>query len=46
MEHLQEQPAQHLAQVPDADAIRARLDNLVSVYPFNDYEYIIAIKHR
>ncbi len=42
MEHLQEQLDQLLSQVPDADAIRARLDNLVSVYPFNEYEYIIS----
>jgi hypothetical protein len=42
VEHLQEQLDQLLAQVPDADAIRARLDNLVSVYPFNEYEYIIS----
>jgi hypothetical protein len=42
VEHLQDQLNQLLAQVPDAEAIRARLDNLVSVYPFNEYEYIIS----
>ncbi|MDY0168105.1 MAG: hypothetical protein RBS80_16270, partial [Thermoguttaceae bacterium] len=42
MEHLQEQLDQLLNQVPDADAIRTRLENLVSVYPFNEYEYIIS----
>ncbi len=42
MEHLQEQLDQLLARVPDADAIRERLKNLVSVYPFNEYEYIIS----
>jgi len=42
VEHLQEQLDQLLAQVPDADAIRERLENLVSVYPFNEYEYIIS----
>jgi hypothetical protein len=42
VEHLQEQLDQLLAQDPDADAIRERLENLVSVYPFNDYEYIIS----
>jgi hypothetical protein len=42
VEHLQGQLDQLLAQVPDADVIRERLDNLVSVYPFNEYEYIIS----
>ncbi|NLE37760.1 MAG: hypothetical protein GX621_07020 [Pirellulaceae bacterium] len=42
MEHLQEQLDQLLHQVPDADAVRTRLENLVSVYPFNEYEYIIS----
>ncbi len=42
MEHLQEQLDQLLRQVPNADAIQARLENLVSVYPFNEYEYIIS----
>jgi len=42
VEHLQEQLDQLLAQVAGADAIRERLDNLVSVYPFNEYEYIIS----
>jgi hypothetical protein len=42
MEHLQEQLDQLLSQVPDADAIRAQLDNLVSVYPFNEYEFVIS----
>ncbi len=42
MEHLQEQLDTLLQQMPDADAIRERLGNLVSVYPFNEYEYIIS----
>jgi len=42
MEHLQEQLDALLQQLPDADAMRERLDNLVSVYPFNEYEYIIS----
>ncbi len=42
MEHLQKQLQEFLDQVPDADAIRSRLENLVSVYPFNEYEYIIS----
>lgn len=40
MEHLQEQLQALLDSIPDAEAIRARLENLVSVYPFNEYEYI------
>ena len=42
MEHLQKQLDLLLNQVPDANAIRTRLENLVSVYPFNEYEYIIS----
>ena len=42
MEHLQKQLDQLLDKTPDADSIRARLDDLVSVYPFNEYEYIIS----
>ena len=36
MEQLQEQLDQLLAQIPDADAIRERLENLVSVYRARD----------
>jgi hypothetical protein len=42
VEHLQEQLDQLLNQVPDADAIRTRLKDLVSVYPFSEYEYLIS----
>lgn len=42
MEHLQAQLDVLLDQVPNAEAIRERLDDLVSVYPFNEYEYIIS----
>ena len=42
MEHLQEQLDQLLNQVTDTEAIRASLENLLSVYPFNEYEYIIS----
>jgi hypothetical protein len=42
MEHLQEELQKLLNQLPDADAIRLRLDNLISVYPFNEYEFIIS----
>lgn len=42
MEHLQEQLDQLLNQIPEADAIRSRLRDLVSVYPFTEYEYLIS----
>jgi hypothetical protein len=42
MEHLQEQLDELLKRVSDNRAIRDRLDNLVSVYPFNEYEYLIS----
>jgi hypothetical protein len=42
MEHLQQQLQSLLDAMPDADRIRARLENLMSVYPFNEYEYIIS----
>lgn len=42
MEHLQKQLDTLLNQVPDAAGIRTRLENLVSVYPFNEYEFIIS----
>lgn len=42
MEHLQAQLQELLNQLPDADAIRARLEDLISVYPFNEYEFIIS----
>lgn len=42
MEHLQDQLNTLLNQVPDVAGIRTRLDTLVSVYPFNEYEFIIS----
>ncbi len=42
MERLQEELDSLLAQLPEEPEIRDRLDTLVSVYPFNEYEYIIA----
>ncbi len=42
MERLQEQLDELLKRVTDERAIRDRLDNLVSVYPFNEYEYLIS----
>ncbi len=42
MEYLQEQLDSLLAQLPNEDEIRDRINSLVSVYPFNEYEYIIS----
>jgi len=42
MEHLQQELDQFLKQLPNQQEVRDRLDALVSVYPFNEYEYIIS----
>src|SRR5712692_8162868 len=42
MEHLQQELDRLLAKLPGADQIRSRLDTLVSVFPFNEYEFIIS----
>jgi hypothetical protein len=42
MEQLQQELDRLLKTLPDAEEIRSRLDTLVSVYPFNDYEYLIS----
>jgi hypothetical protein len=42
MEHLQQELDHLLKNLPDEDQIRSRLDTLVSVYPFNEYEYLIS----
>lgn len=42
MEILQKELDDLIATLPDVDAFRASLETLVSVYPFNDYEYMIA----
>ncbi|TXT38528.1 MAG: hypothetical protein FD138_346 [Planctomycetota bacterium] len=42
MEHLQSQLDELIERLPDAAGLRSRLENLASVYPFNEYEYIIA----
>ncbi len=42
MEHLKATLDQLMQQLPDADGFQDRLNELKSVYPFNDYEYIIA----
>lgn len=42
MEYLQQELDRLLTSLADAEEIRSRLDTLVSVYPFNDYEYLIS----
>jgi hypothetical protein len=42
MEKLQAELDELLSQLTNADEIRQRLEDLVSVYPFNRYEYIIS----
>lgn len=42
MEELQKELDRLIATLPDVDVFRASLETLVSVYPFNDYEYMIA----
>ena len=42
MEHLREELESLLSGLPEEEEVRNRLDSLVSVYPFNEYEYIIS----
>ncbi|HZL35695.1 MAG TPA: hypothetical protein VFC78_10325 [Tepidisphaeraceae bacterium] len=42
MQELKNELDRLLAQMPDADLVRESLGSLVSVYPFNAYEYIIS----
>ena len=42
MERLNEELDLLLARLPNERDVRERLDSLVSVYPFNEYEYIIS----
>ena len=42
MEKLKSELEELLHRLPGQTAFRHRLDNLVSVYPFNEYEYIIS----
>ncbi len=42
MEKLQQELARLLETLADADQVRSQLDTLISVYPFNEYEYIIS----
>ena len=42
MEKLREQLDELVAQLENADELRERLEKLVSVYPFNEFEFIIS----
>ena len=42
MEKLRQILDEMIATLDNADEFRERLENLVSVYPFNEYEYIIS----
>lgn len=42
MEHLQKKLDSLLKLLPNEEEVRDRLDSLVSVYPFNEYEYVIS----
>lgn len=41
MERLQEELNNFLKNIPEEKKIRERIESLVSIYPFNEYEYII-----
>lgn len=42
MEHLTKELDAFLSELPNEDEFRSRLESLQSVYPFNEYEYIIS----
>lgn len=42
MEHLAEELDALLSELPDEEEFRIKLHSLVSVYPFNEYEFIIS----
>jgi hypothetical protein len=42
MEGLRNTLDRLIAELPNAKALRSSLETLISVYPFNEYEYIIA----
>lgn len=42
LQELQEELNALLAQLPNREEFQARLDSLVSAYPFNEYEYVIS----
>lgn len=43
MEKLKEQLDRLIAELPNEDELRGRLAELVSIYPFNEYEYVISV---
>ena len=42
MERLQQELENLIKILPNETSVRERLDNLISVYPFNEYEYVIS----
>jgi hypothetical protein len=42
MQTLRKQLDGLVAKLPDAEAVRARMDEIYSVYPFNEFEYVIS----
>jgi hypothetical protein len=42
LEKLQKELQELIATLPNADEFHSRLESLISMYPFNEYEYIIA----
>ena len=42
MEHLKNELDLLLSELPNEEEFRRMLESLVSVYPFNEYEYIIS----
>jgi hypothetical protein len=42
MEKLQKELQELIATLPNAEELHSRLESLVSMYPFNEYEYMIA----
>ena len=42
MERLENELNRLLSELPDEEKFKQRLHNLVSIYPFNEYEFIIS----
>lgn len=42
MDHLKDELERLLKLAPNADVVRDRLESLVSVYPFNEFEFVIS----
>lgn len=43
MEKLQAELNRLLSKLSNANEVRARLDSLISIFPFNEYEYLISV---